>query len=102
MLEELPRDNKIEKIKRITVTKLFGTFDHTIPLNEDSRTTILVGASGFGKTVILKLLKDLFSRSNKTLRTIPFEELRVDFEDERDDQDVTCDFEEQDFSQEKA
>ncbi len=69
-----------KEIKQIVVKKLFGTLDHTIPLYEDG-TTILVGPSGIGKTVILKLLNELFSKSNKILQTIPFDEFRVDFED---------------------
>ena len=71
---------KKREIKRIVVKKLFDTFSHTIPLYEDG-TTILVGPSGIGKTMILKLLNDLFSKSNKILQTIPFDEFRVDFED---------------------
>jgi energy-coupling factor transporter ATP-binding protein EcfA2 len=71
---------KRREIKQIVVKKLFGTLDHTIPLYEDG-TTILVGPSGIGKTVILKLLNELFSKSNKILQTIPFGEFRVDFED---------------------
>lgn len=72
---------KKREIKQIAVKKLFGTLDHTIPLYEDG-TTILVGPSGIGKTMILKLLNDLFSKSNKILQTIPFDEFRVDFEDD--------------------
>jgi predicted ATP-binding protein involved in virulence len=74
------RSEKKKEIKQVIVKKLFGTFDHTIPLYEDG-TTILVGPSGIGKTVILKLLNELFSKSNKILQTIPFDEFRVDFED---------------------
>jgi energy-coupling factor transporter ATP-binding protein EcfA2 len=71
---------KKREIKRIVVKKLFGTLDHTIPLYEDG-TTILVGPSGIGKTVILKLLNELFSSSITLLQTIPFDEFGVDFED---------------------
>jgi len=66
---EVTNTREKKKIKQIVVKKLFGIFDHTIPLNQEERTTIVVGPSGFGKTVILKLLTDLFSQSNKTLGT---------------------------------
>jgi predicted ATP-binding protein involved in virulence len=79
-MEKETYSGKKREIKQIVVKKLFGTFDHTIPLYEDG-TTILVGPSGIGKTVILKLLNELFSKSNKILQTIPFDEFRVDFED---------------------
>ncbi len=72
---------KIRRIRQISVTNLFGIFNHTIPLNTDNRITIIHGPNGFGKTMMLKLLHALFSQSNRLLQTIPFDEFRVDFED---------------------
>jgi len=72
---------KTRRIKQISVKDLFGIFHHVIPLNLDERITIIHGPNGFGKTIILRLLSDLFSRKNSTLRTIPFSEFRVEFED---------------------
>jgi len=80
----------MRKIKQISVTNLFGMFNHVIPLKLEDHVTIIHGPNGFGKTIILKLLSEIFSqadlqlfgRSYETLRTIPFEEFRIDFEDD--------------------
>jgi predicted ATP-binding protein involved in virulence len=47
------------RIKQISVTKLFGIFDHVIPLNLDERITIIHGINGVGKTSILRLINAL-------------------------------------------
>ncbi|MCI0486403.1 MAG: AAA family ATPase [Blastocatellia bacterium] len=70
------------RISHIIVKKLFGVFDHTIPLNMDDRITIIHGPNGFGKTAILRLIDGLFNSNYSELRTIPFEEFRVVFDDE--------------------
>lgn len=80
MAEEMNRQNK-KRIKRISVTNLFGVFNHTIPLHLDDRITIIHGPNGFGKTAILRLLNDLFNKTSGALRTIPFSELHIDFDD---------------------
>jgi hypothetical protein len=71
----------MKRIKQISVKNLFGLFDHTIPLNLDERITIMHGANGIGKTAILRLLKSLINGNNPVLQKIPFDEFRVDFED---------------------
>jgi len=68
------------RIKKITIKKLFGIFDHEIPLNMDDRITIIHAPNGFGKTIILKMLYGLFSGYYRVFRLIPFEEFRVDFD----------------------
>ncbi len=72
---------KRRRIQQISVTNLFGIFNHTIPLKMNDRITIIHGPNGFGKTMILKLLHALFGQSNRLLQYIPFDEFRVDFED---------------------
>lgn len=71
----------MRKIKQISITNLFGIFNHTIPLNTIDRVTIIHSPNGFGKTAILKLLNDLFSQRNRALRTTPFNELHIALED---------------------
>jgi predicted ATP-binding protein involved in virulence len=71
----------MRRIKQISVTSLFGMFDHTIPLNLDERITIIHGPNGYGKTIVLTLVNDLFSARNSVLRTIPFDEIRINFDD---------------------
>src|SRR2546421_7857626 len=80
MGQEITTEKK-KRIKQISVTNLFGIFNHTIPLHLEDRITIIHSPNGFGKTVILKLLDALFSRNNQILRETPFDEFRVDFDD---------------------
>lgn len=80
----------MRKIRQISVTNLFGMFTHVIPLNLEDHVTIIHGPNGFGKTIILKMLSEIFSQADlqifsrdyETLRTIPFDEFRIDFEDD--------------------
>src|SRR5580765_6818453 len=80
MGQEIVTEKK-KRIKQISVTNLFGVFNHTIPLYLEDRITIIHGPNGFGKTAILKLVDALFSRDNRILRTTPFDEFRIDFDD---------------------
>ena len=43
-------------------------FDHEIPLNQESRITIVHGPNGVGKTVLLKMIDSLF---NYEFRHVP-------------------------------
>jgi predicted ATP-binding protein involved in virulence len=68
------------RIKQISVTKLFGIFDHVIPLNLDERITIIHGVNGVGKTSILRLINGLFDGQYSELLIIPFQEMKIDFD----------------------
>ena len=68
------------RITKVSVEKLFGIFDHEIPLNQDSRITIIHGPNGVGKTVLLNMLHGLFHYEYELLRQIPFEQFHVEFE----------------------
>jgi len=70
------------RISQISVTKLFGTFDHTIDLNLNDRITIIHGPNGVGKTTLLRLVDALFNKQGDELRSIPFEKLHIKFNDE--------------------
>lgn len=69
------------KIQQISVTKLFGLFDHTIPLNREHRITIIYGPNGYGKTYLLKLVDALFHLDYAMFGQIPFEKLLIEFDD---------------------
>ncbi len=70
------------QIQQISVTGLFGIFDHVIPLNMADRITIIHGPNGFGKTAMLRLLNGFFNSEYVTLATIPFERLDIVFEND--------------------
>ncbi len=69
------------RITKIAVKGLFGMFDHEIPLNQESRTTIIHGPNGVGKTVLLRLLDCLYNCDYEFMDEILFDEFRVDFDD---------------------
>ncbi|MEH2227958.1 AAA family ATPase [Nostoc sp.] len=68
------------RIKQISVSGLFGIFDHVIPLNIDERITIIHGPNGFGKTAILRIINSFFNSRNAELKTIPFRTFRFEFD----------------------
>ena len=72
-------DSKTMQIQQISVNKLFGIFDHVIPLNMDERITIIHGPNGFGKTAMLRLLNGFFNSRYSVFRTIPFSQFQIDF-----------------------
>lgn len=69
------------RITKISVKKLFGIFDHEIPMH-DSRITIIHGPNGFGKTILLTMIHGLFNSKYKVFSDVPFEEFRVEFEND--------------------
>ncbi|MHC5852800.1 AAA family ATPase [Nostoc sp.] len=69
------------RIKQISVSGLFGIFDHVIPLNMDERITIIHGPNGFGKTAILRILNSFFNSQYSELRAIPFKQFCLEFDD---------------------
>src|SRR5437870_4872026 len=71
----------IMRVCRISVSKLFGIFDHDISLNQEERITIIHGPNGYGKTVILQLMDALFNERWSYLLSVPFETFAVEFDD---------------------
>jgi len=71
------------RIQKLRVERLFGIFDHEIPMHVNERVTIIHGPNGFGKTSILKMVNGLFNARYSELRSIPFNEFRVELEDGR-------------------
>ncbi len=68
------------RLTRVLATRLFGIFDHEIPLNLDERITIIHGPNGFGKTIVLRLLAALMSGNYASLRGVSFEEFALEFD----------------------
>ena len=66
------------RITKIAVKGLFGMFDHEIPLNQESRITIVHGPNGVGKTVLLQLVHAFFQYDYEYLERISYDQLRVD------------------------
>ena len=67
------------RITKISVKGLFGMFDHEIPLNQESRITIIHGPNGVGKTVVMELVNSLFNFGYEYIASIPFEQFEIEF-----------------------
>lgn len=70
------------KIKKIEVNKLFGIFDHKIPLMNDNNITIVIGENGLGKTIILESINSLFNNQFDFFKTIDFESFIITFDND--------------------
>ncbi len=71
-------DAQLIRVKRITVKKLFGIYDHTIELKLEDRVTIIHGPNGVGKTMMLKLMAALFSGRLHEFGRIPLQQFKVE------------------------
>lgn len=69
------------RIIEIQVRGLFGTFDHTLPLTNPDRVTIIHGPNGFGKTVMLRMTASLIDRDTTVFERVPFTEFGVLLDD---------------------
>lgn len=67
------------RITKVSVKKLFGIFDHDIPLNQDSRITIIHGPNGIGKTTLLEMIHGLFNAKLRVFYELPFNEFSIVF-----------------------
>ena len=67
-------------LKKVVVTGLFGTFDHTIEFKENPKVTLLLGRNGLGKTVLLKMLFSVFSKDFSYLRKVKFDTFKLYFD----------------------
>ncbi len=68
------------RITKISVKGLFGMFDHEIPLNQESRITIVHGPNGVGKTVLMRMVQGFFKYEYGYFVSIPFEWLTIHLE----------------------
>lgn len=71
------------EIRRIEIDKLFGLYNHRIDLHSEEHITLLHGPNGVGKTAILRLLNGLLNSNYEALCSVPFNEFRVYFTDNR-------------------
>lgn len=68
------------KIKKISIVKLFGLFNHEILVNKTG-ITIIIGENGLGKTVLLEMLEAFFKKNFYYFSKIVFEEIKFEFDD---------------------
>ncbi|HIF9215994.1 TPA: AAA family ATPase [Photobacterium damselae] len=68
------------KITKIEVKKLFGVFDHSIPLKTEQNITILIGENGLGKTVMLEAINSFFSEEYDFFYNLDFMSFKFHFD----------------------
>ena len=70
------------RIQYITISGLFGMFDHRIPMFPSDPITIIHGPNGIGKTSILRLIYGTLKPDYSHLRQVPFSEIEIQFEND--------------------
>jgi predicted ATP-binding protein involved in virulence len=68
------------QIVEISVTNLFGIFNHKLNLKIKEGVTIVLGPNGFGKTTMLKMLQAVFNINFKYFSDVHFSEFCIIFE----------------------
>lgn len=76
-------------VTEISVTGLFGTFDHSIPLTHADRVTLIHGPNGLGKTMMLKMIAALLDGRTQIFERVPFDEFIVCLDDGKKLRSVT-------------
>jgi predicted ATPase len=69
------------RIQKISVTGLYGVFNHEIPMDNPERVTIIHGPNGFGKTVMLKMISAALEGEAAIFRRTPFDQFCVAYSD---------------------
>jgi len=70
------------RVRHVSVTKLFGVFDHEIPLRDDERITIIHGLNGVGKTIVLRMIEEMLTGQVDLIGTVPYERFELRLDDE--------------------
>ena len=68
------------RLKRVSVKRLFGLFDHTVPMDLSERVTIVHSPNGFGKTSLLQMIQSFFAGDYFALRKIVFRDFELEFD----------------------
>lgn len=75
------KKNQHMKINKISVKKLFGVFNHEVPINNSTGITIIIGENGLGKTVLLEMIEAFFKANFFYFSKVTFDEMIFEFED---------------------
>ena len=68
------------KLTHLKVEGLFNQFDYSIPLDNEENLTIITGPNGYGKTMMLNIVNNLFLQNMNFFKNIVFETITLTFE----------------------
>ena len=70
------------RIQSIKIEKLFEIFDYDISFRNNENLLIITGANGFGKTMILNIIFNLFNRKFLFFQKLVFEKITINLQDD--------------------
>lgn len=71
------------KLLNLTIYKLFDIFNHTINYDQDERITILTAPNGYGKSMSLKIIYNLFNKRFDFFIKLPFKKIIFTFDNNK-------------------
>lgn len=71
------------KLLNLTIYKLFDIFKHTIDYDQDERITIITAPNGYGKTMTLKIIDNLFNKRFNFFSKLAFKKIIFTFDNDR-------------------
>jgi len=69
------------RIKSIKIENLFEIFDYDISFANNENVLIITGPNGFGKTMILNIIFNLFNRKFQFFKTLVFDKISIVLDD---------------------
>ncbi|HWL63159.1 MAG TPA: AAA family ATPase [Steroidobacteraceae bacterium] len=69
------------RIVRVSISQLYGLYDHHIVLNREERVTILHGPNGVGKSMLLRMVAAFFSGRYRDFTLVPFRDFTIALSD---------------------
>lgn len=69
------------RIKSIQIEKLFDLFNYDIPLDNPENVSLITGPNGYGKTMILNIIFNLFNRKFEFFHELKFEKITLKLND---------------------
>lgn len=69
------------RIKSIQIEKLFDLFNYDIPLDNPENVSLITGPNGYGKTMILNIIFNLFNRKFEFFHELKFEKITLKLDD---------------------
>lgn len=74
-------ESHLNRLRRVEIERLFGTYDHRIDLDLENHVTILHGPNGVGKTHTLGMVHALLTGDTGYFRRVPCRRLTLTFAD---------------------